>query len=185
VTADPLEPEPRRPTAGIAAVSPTQSTWEKRTGKKPRGRPPEPPTGGVQEKDQINLTDEDSRIMPVAGGGFDQSYNAQAAVATGSLLIVANEVTQAANDKKQLVPMIEKIKALPKELGRTKRMLADNGYLSQANVEQCVAAKIEPLISMGRERHHVSWRRRFAAAPKSPPASATPMEKMAYRLKTP
>jgi hypothetical protein len=116
---------------------------EKRTGKKPRGRPPEPPTGGVQQKDQINLTDDDSRIMKVPGGGFDQSYNAQAAVATGSLLIVANEVTQAANDKKQLVPMIEKIKALPKELGRTKRMLADNGYLSQANVEQCVAAKIE------------------------------------------
>src|SRR5450756_1116518 len=75
---------------------------EKRTGKKPRGRPPEPPTGGVQEKDQINLTDEDSRIMPAAGGGFDQSYNAQAAVATGSLLIVATEVTQAANDKQQL-----------------------------------------------------------------------------------
>jgi transposase len=163
----------------------TRAEQEKRTGKKPRGRPPEPPTGGVQEKDQINLTDDDSRIMKVPGGGFDQSYNAQAAVATGSLLIVANEVAQAANDKKQLVPMIEKIKALPKELGRTKRLLADNGYLSQANVEQCAAAKIEPLIAMGRERHHVSWRRRFAAAPKSPPASATPMEKMAHRLKTP
>jgi len=158
---------------------------EKRTGKKPRGRPPEPPTGGVREQDQINLTDEDSRIMPVAGGGFDQSYNAQAAVATDSLLIVANEVTQATNDKQQLVPMIGKIKALPKELGRTKRILADNGYLSQANVEQCAAAKIEPLISMGRDRHHVNWRERFAAAPKPPPASATPMQKMAHRLKTP
>jgi hypothetical protein len=123
--------------------------------------------------------------MKVPGGGFDQSYNAQAAVATGSLLIVANEVTQAVNDKQQLVPMIGKIKALPKELGRTKRMLADNGYLSQANVEQCAAAKIEPLIAMGRDRHHVSWRQRFAAAPKSPPASATPMQKMAHRLKTP
>jgi transposase len=45
---------------------------EKVTGKKPRGCPPAPPTGGVREKDQINLTDEDSRVMPVAGGGFDQ-----------------------------------------------------------------------------------------------------------------
>jgi hypothetical protein len=81
--------------------------------------------------------------------------------------------------------MIGKIKALPKELGRTKRILADNGYLSEANVEQCAAAKIEPLISMGRESHHVSWRERFSAAPKSPPASATPMQKMAHRLKTP
>jgi transposase len=157
----------------------------KRTGKKPRGRPPQPPTGGVAATEQINLTDEDSRIMPVADGGFDQSYNAQAAVATGSLLIVANEVTQAANDKEQLVPMIEQIQGLPKELGRAKRVLADSGYLSQANVEYCAAAKIEPLIALGRERHHVGWRQRFAAAPSSPPNSATPMQKMAHRLKTP
>ena len=163
----------------------TRAEQEKRTGKKPRGRPPEPSTGGVREQDQINLTDEDSRIMKVAGGGFDQCYNAQAVVATGSLLVVANEVTQAANDKEQLLPMIEKIKALPKELGRTKRILADSGYLSQANVEHCEAAKIEPLIALGRSRHHVSWRQRFAAAPKSPPESATPMQKMAHRLKTP
>jgi len=158
---------------------------EKNTGKKPRGRPPEPPTGGVKDKDQVNLTDEDSRIMKVAGGGFDQCYNAQAAVATGSMLIVATEVTQATNDKKQLLPMIAKLQALPKELGRTRRILADSGYLSQPNVEQCEAAKIEPLIAMGRARHHVSWKQRFAEAPKSPPASASALAKMAYRLKTP
>ena len=158
---------------------------EKQTGKKPRGRPPEAPTGGAREKDQVNLTDEDSRIMKVAGGGCDQCYNAQAVVATGSMLVVATAVTQAANDKEQLMPMIEKIRALPKELGRTQRILADSGYLSQTNVEQCAAAKIEPLIAMGRCRHHVSWKQRFAAAPKSPPESATPMQKMAHRLKTP
>ena len=50
-------------------------------GKKPGGRPPTPPVEGPQPKDQINLTDEDSRIMPVAGGGFEQCYNAQAVVA--------------------------------------------------------------------------------------------------------
>jgi transposase len=158
---------------------------EKRTGKKLRGRPPEPPTGGVQDKDQVNLTDEDSRIMKVAGGGFDQCYNAQAVVATGSMLIVATEVTQAANDKGQLLPMVEKLQALPEELGRAKRILADSGYLSERNVEQCVAAKIEPLIAMGRTRHHVSWKQRFAASPKSSPDSASPLQKMAHRLKTP
>jgi len=158
---------------------------EKQTGKKPRGRPPEPPSGGVQDKEQVNLTDAESRIMKVAGGGFDQCYNAQAVVATGSLLIVATEVTQATNDKEQLAPMIEKIKALPKELGRTQRILADSGYLSEANVEHCAAAKIEPLIAVGRCRHHVTWKQRFAAAPKFPPDSATPMQKMVHRLKTP
>jgi transposase len=158
---------------------------EQRTGKKPRGRPPEPPTGGVQDKDQVNLTDEDSRIMKVAGGGFDQCYNAQAVVATGSMLIVATEVTQAANDKGQLLPMVQKLQGLPAELGRAKRILADSGYLSERNVEQCVVARIEPLIATGRTPHHVSWKQRFAAAPKSPPDSATPLQKMAHRLKTP
>ena len=158
---------------------------QRRSGKKPRGRPPSPPTGGVGAKEQVNLTDEDSRLMPVAGGGFDQSYNAQAAVATESLLVVANALTQAANDKEQLAPMIEQLKALPKELGRTRRILADSGYLSQANVARCEAAKIEPLIALGREPHHRSWRQRFAIAPKPPPATATPMQRMAYRLKTP
>jgi len=158
---------------------------EQRTGKKPRGRPPEPPSGGVGAKEQINLTDEDSRIMPVPGGGFDQSYNAQAVVAAGSLLVIAPRVTQAANDKEQLAPMLTRLKDLPKELGRPRRMLTDSGYLSEKNVEACAAAGIEPLIALGRERHHRSWRERFAAAPQAPAASASPMEKMRYRLKTP
>ena len=69
------------------------------TGKKPGGRPPAPPVEGPRPEDQINLTDEDSRIMPEAGGGFEQSYNAQAAVAADSLLVVAAHVVQAPNDK--------------------------------------------------------------------------------------
>jgi transposase len=157
---------------------------EKRTGKKPGGRPPAPPTGKVDDKAQINLTDEESRIMPVAGGGFDQCYNAQAAVAVGSLLIVANDLTQAANDKQQLAPMVDQLKSLPKELGRVRRALADSGYLSEANVEYCAQARIEPLIAIKRERHHASWKQRFAEDPSTPPKSASPMRQMAHRLKT-
>jgi transposase len=176
-----LEREQAEHQAKLAA----RDEQERRSGRKPPGRPPAPPTGGAREQDQVNLTDEDSRIMKVTGGGFDQCYNAQAMVATGSLLIVAAAVTQAANDKEQLMPMIEKLQALPQELGRTRRILADSGYLSQSNVEQCTAARIEPLIALGRSRHHVSWKQRFAAAPNPPPESATPMQKMAHRLKTP
>ncbi len=176
-----LERERAEHQAKLAA----RAEQEKLTGKKPGGRPPEPPTGGVRENDQINLTDEDSRIMKVAGGGFEQCYNAQAVVAAGSLLVVANAVTQAGNDKRQLEPMIEKLQALPAELGRSRRILADNGYFSEANVDRCAAAKIEPLIALGRTRHHPSWRQRFAPAPQAPPASATPLQQMAHRLKTP
>jgi transposase len=158
---------------------------QKRSGRKPPGPPPQPPSGGVGAKEQLNLTDEDSRIMKCAGGGFEQCYNAQAAVAAGSLLIVANSVTQAANDKEQLVPMLGAFKALPPKLGRIRRILADAGYLSEKNVERCEAAKIEPLIALKRARHQLSLRQRFAPAPKAPTQNATALERMAYRLKTP
>src|SRR5712691_3643089 len=79
----------------------------KATGKKPGGKPPQPPAEGALPTDQINLTDEESRIMPVAGGGFEQCYNAQAVVAAGSLLVVAAEVVQARNDKQQIEPMLK------------------------------------------------------------------------------
>ena len=141
------------------------------TGKQEGGRKPSPPAEGPQPKDQINLTDEDSRIMPVAGGGFEQCYNAQAVVAAGSLLVIAADVVQAPNDKQQIEPMLEKLIALPEQLGQTDTLLADNGYFSEANVVACVAANIEPLIATGRQPHHPSWQERFAIAP---PARRTP-----------
>jgi transposase len=160
------------------------------TGKKPGGRPPAPPVEGPQPKDQINLTDEDSRIMPVAGGGFEQCYNAQAVVAAESLLVIAPEVVQAPNDKQQIVPMLEKIDALPEGLGCVDTLLADTGYFSEANVAHCAAAEVEastsaqPLIAVGRQGHHPSWRERFAAPPPEP-ENPTPVERMAWRLRTP
>jgi transposase len=158
---------------------------EQRTGKKPRGPPPAPPSGQVGSKEQINLTDEDSRIMPIPGGGFEQCYNAQAAVAAESLLVLGSEVTQSTNDIGQLAPMLGKLQELPAELGEVERLLTDSGYLSEKNVEACAAVGIEPLMALKRERHHTSWRARFAAAPRPPRTSATAMEKMRYRLKTP
>jgi transposase len=156
----------------------------KQTGRKPGGRPPAPPAAGPGPTDQVNLTDADSRIMPVAGGGFEQAYNAQAAVATGSLLVLGADVVQAANDKEQMAPALARLGRLPEILGRTGTLLADSGYFSEANVEACAAAKVAPLIAPGRERHHRSWRERFAAAPPAPP-DPTPLEAMLHRLATP
>ena len=157
---------------------------QKASGKKPGGKPPEPPVEGPRPTDQINLTDEESRIMPVSGGGFEQCYNAQAVVAEGSLLVVASDVVQAANDKQQLEPMLAKTGALPEELGRAETMLADNGYFSGANVKACIAAGVEPLIALGRDTHHQSLAGRFADAPPAP-ENPTPVEAMAHRLQTP
>ena len=52
----------------------------KDSGKPPHGKPPVAPVEGAKDNDQINLTDEESRIMKTAGGGFDQCYNSQIAV---------------------------------------------------------------------------------------------------------
>ena len=155
----------------------------KATGKKPGGKPPAPPVAGPLPTDQLNLTDAESRIMPVASGGFEQCYNAQAAVAADSLLVVAADVVQAANDKQQLEPMLGKLAALPEGLGAPETLLADNGYFSAANVAACAAAGIAPLIAAGRQPHHPSWRERFAAAPPAPD-DPTPVEAMLHRLRT-
>ncbi len=154
------------------------------TGKTPGGKPPAPPVEGPLPTDQINLTDEDSRIMPVAGGGFEQCYNAQAVVAAGSLLVLANDVTQAANDKQQIEPMLGKLGALPDAMGKPENLLADAGYFSAANVEACERAGIAPLIAMGRQPHHPPLAERFEPVPAAP-ENPTPVEAMAHRLKTP
>ncbi len=154
------------------------------TGKKPSGRVPQPPVAGPLSTDQVNLTDEESRIMPVAGGGFEQCYNAQAVVAAGSLLVVAADVAQAPNDKRQLEPMLGKIADLPDEWGKVAELLADNGYFSEGNVNACAAAGIEPVIAMGREAHHPSLDARFAEPPPSP-KNPTSLQGMAHRLSTP
>ena len=153
------------------------------TGKKPGGKPPAPPVEGPRPSDQVNLTDEDSRIMPVAGGGFEQCYNAQAAVAAGSLLVVATEVVQAPNDKNQVEPMLAKIGALPRELGQVEHLLADTGYFSADNVGACEKAGVEPVIAMGRQPHHPPLAERFEKPPEAP-KNPSALEAMTHLLKT-
>jgi transposase len=173
-----------REQAGHHAKLAAREAKEKATGKKPGGKPPEPPVEGPRPTDQINLTDEESRIMPISGGGFEQCYNAQAVVAEGSLLVVATSVVQAPNDKQQLEPMLTKINALPEDLGKADVMLGDNGYFSAANVTACLAAGMEPLLAMGRDPHHQSLGERFADTSPAP-ENPTAVEAMAHRLRTP
>ncbi|MBV8647718.1 IS1182 family transposase [Paludibacterium sp.] len=155
---------------------------QKKTGKKPGGKPPKPPTGGVKPEDQVNLTDEESRIMPVSGGGFEQAYNAQAAVGE-NMLVVVPFVTQAANDKEQVVPLLEKLAAMPESLPTAERLLTDNGFFSAQNVAACEASGIEPFMAVGRDGHHIGWKERFAD-PAALPENATPTDRMAHKLRT-
>jgi transposase len=153
------------------------------TGKKPRGREPKPPLPGPRDNDQVNLTDEESRIMPVSGGGFDQCYNAQASVDTDTMLVVSSHMTQAANDKQQIAPALTKLCSLPEALGTVTDLLADTGYFSEANVKACVESNIQPSLAVARDHHHLSVFDRFA--PDGPaPITKDPMALMKHKLTT-
>jgi transposase len=170
--------------ADYEAKMAARATKAKAKGKKPGGKPPAPPVEGPRPTDQINLTDEDSRVMPVAGGGFDQCYNAQAVVTAGSMLVVATDVVQATNDKEQIEPMVGRIAALPQPLGTPDTLLADSGYFSKANVAACRTAGVEPLIAAGRQRHYPGLTGLFAEASPAP-ENPGPVQAMLHRLQTP
>jgi len=153
-----------------------------RSGRKPGGRAPQPPTPGVRDKEQYNFTDPDSPIMKNStNGGFDQHYNTQAAVEHKSLLIVANTLSNHPNDKQEAVPTLD---AIPTALGKPEAGALDNGYFSAHNITEFQARGVEPYIATGREPHHRSWQDYFKQQAAPPPDDATPKEKMAYKLQT-
>lgn len=156
----------------------------KKSGRKSGGKPPKPPEAGPKAHDQVNLTDEESRIMPISGGGFMQAFNAQACVDTASLLIVAAFTTQQPNDKQQIEPAIEVLGNLPEQLAQVNDIIADTGYFSQSNVEACEEAGINPLIAVGRDKHNQRLEDRFSE-PEPVAEDADSVTKMKYRLRTP
>jgi transposase len=156
---------------------------EQRTGKKPTGKPPPPPTAGPRDKDQYNFTDPDSRIMKNSrDDGFDQHYNVQAAVSQESLFIVGTSLSNHATDQYEVAPTLANISA---QVGTPTAAALDFGFLSAANVALLEQAHITPYIATGRADHAGGWQAYFAEAGPVPPQDATLREKMAYRLRTP
>lgn len=160
-----------------------RKAYEEETGQKARGKKPAAPTQEPQPKDQVNLTDEESRIMPSSGGGFEQGYNAQAGVDVDTHLIVEQHVTQHTNDKQEIEPALQNIAALPEELGEVENMLADTGYFSEANVERCNKVNISALIPEKRQKHNLPLKERFKEDPK-PPQNPNSVQAMKHRMQT-
>lgn len=117
-----------------------------------------------------------------------QGYNAQAAVDAESMLIVACDAVQDANDTHQVQPMLEPIAALPEQTGiepeAPTQLLADTGYFSADNVEACQAQGLEPMIAEQRQTHRGWLDRRLAPRPPAP-EHPTPLQAMRHRLATP
>ena len=135
----------------------------------------------VKPKAQRNFTDPDSRIMrDGATKAFEQAFNGQVAVDSANQIIVAAGVTQECNDKQQVEPMVERMRA---NLGGAcpKLMTLDNGYYSDDNVEFLRGAGIDAYIATGRVKHG-------EASPPAPrgriPKGLTEKERMARKLRT-
>jgi transposase len=153
-----------------------------RKGRKPGGRPPQPPTPGPRDQDQYNFTDPDSRIMKNSTDeGFDQHYNAPVAVDQASLLIVAPSLSNHPNDKQEAEPTVD---AISPRVGTPDAAALDNGYWSPGNLKALEDRGIDAYIATGREPHHWGWEKFFAKPPTPPPAEASLKVKMAYKLQT-
>ena len=156
---------------------------EARTGKKASGhdpKAPDPEQAKPEAKAQRNFTDPDSRIMVDGAnkGSFIQAYNAQAAVDGQAQVIVAADITQAANDSRQLVPMIEQVAA---NMGRKPAAIsADAGYWSEDNVTDEHAAGIDLHIATGRQKHGEA----IETATGPPSEGASVQEAMRHKLRT-
>lgn len=156
---------------------------EKAKGRKLGGKKPVAPDEKPKTSDQVNLTDEESRIMPVSGGGFQQAYNAQAAVDMDTMLILENHVSQSSNDKHELKPILNKIGQLPNQLGVVDKAVADNGYKSDANTMFAAEVGVELYVPAGRQKHNNKLDELLSQDPVEP-VNLTPSEAMSHKMLT-
>src|SRR5712675_668111 len=180
---DELPEELRRRETRLARIKEAKKVLEQRARDKAAAEGKSAAAAKPQDKDQYNFTDPESRIMKGADG-IVQGYNAQAAVEPTLLLIVGQSVTEAANDKQQLVPMVELIEQQSGQ--RPEAILADNGYCSEQNLEHLESAegperKIEGFIATGKQKH---GEHRLPAKRGPLPKDATRVDRMKRKLKT-
>jgi len=157
---------------------------EEATGKKHRGRRPKSPEEAENKEAKANVTDPDSRIMKTPKG-YVQGLNAQAAV-TEDQVIVAENITQQANDKQQLHPMLEQAEANRQAVGVKETMgttLADAGYSSDDNFRKVPAGDAELLVATQKD-----WKQRKAMQDRPPrgriPLGLSATELMERKLRT-
>jgi hypothetical protein len=163
-----------------------------RTGQKRRGKEPGPINETPDDKAQVNFTDPELKIMKASNKGWDYCGNAQASVDEAHQIIVACDVSAAANDKQQAVPLAQATLAnleeagiaLPKDAdGHEQKIPAtmDSGYYSEQAAKEVEEMGFDPHMATGRQRHHAPEE----STPSTPPPEATAKEKMAAKLRTP
>jgi transposase len=163
--------ERARQEAEAQAAEPGQDGGDQEKEEKKEAKP--------EEKDQYNFTDAESRIRK-GPDGFVQGYNTQIAVEPVMQLIVGQAVTQAGNDKKQLLPMIATVQEQAGQ--KPTQVLADSGYTSEASLQGAETAKVEAYLAVARDQHN---QRRPGPCPRGPlPQGATRTDRMRRKLQT-
>src|SRR5262245_10914645 len=166
--------------ADARAQAQAAATERQQAGKPPAGNDPE--QAKPEPKAQYNFTDPESQIMKVSNKGWDQCMNAQVAV-NEHQIIVAADVTDEANDKQQVQPMIEQTQQNVVAAGVTEKVkeaVADSGFYSEANVAYLQGQGIDPYIATERLKHHEQ-----IAPPRGRcPQGLTAKQRMARKLRT-
>jgi hypothetical protein len=142
------------------------------------GRPRKVEPGTPHPKKQYNFTDPESHIMKMGNGSFDQAYNCQAAVDSEAQIIVACEASSSSNDKQKLKPMMQRVKENMRR--KPKRLSADSGYYSEANIKELRRQKVDDYVCPDRLKH--------GEIPPSvkgrPPANLSFIDKVRRKLRT-
>ena len=172
--------------AAVEAKLAARKQREEETGKKTPGRAPQ--VVNVEEakpeaKAQRNFTDPESRIMKDgATGSFEQSYNAQIAVDGQAQIIVAATLTQAANDKQQLVPVLAEVKT---NVGRLpEKVTADSGYFSAAAVTNEALSSVDLYVTPDRGKKTEQLAESHSESPPGAETEQAVAEQMREKLKT-
>jgi transposase len=141
------------------AIRKAKVVLEERAREKAKAEGSDPEQAVVPPKTQYNFTDPESRIMKTPDG-FQECYNAQAAVDADSMVIVGQELTASPTDVQRLVPMLEQVK---EATGRyPEQASADAGYASEVNLLHCEELGVDAYVALGRQKHD--------APPEAPPA---------------
>jgi transposase len=180
---DELPAELQRRESRIKKIQEAKRAIERRAHDKAAAEGADSQQARPKDKDQYNFTDPQSRIMKGADG-FVQAYNAQAAVEPKLQLIVGQTVTQAANDKEQLIPMLATMEEQSGQ--RPDDILADSGYCSEKNLEALDSEenperRVEGYIATERQKHDEYKE----SCPKGPLSKeATRVDRMRRKLRT-
>jgi len=182
-TGDELPAELERRETRLKKIKEAKRAVEERARQKAAAEGKDPKQAEPKDKDQYNFTDPESRIMKGADG-LVQAYNAQAAVEPAFQLIMGQTVTQAGNDKEQLLPMMDVVEQQSGQ--RPEEVLADSGYCSENNLEELDSEenperRINGYVATERQKHDEYKE----PCPKGPlPKGATRVDRMRRKLKT-